>query len=235
MLAGQNTLLVAATAVIAVAVAARITRRLLVRAAHFLVVAHRLGVLGFGALDRSNRGETARCRRSGISFGTIGRIIRGGTVLIRRQTGVGLRTGFDRYLNLLGLGPALFFRAALFLFMSALTFFLFAAIRLFHGGKAGLFGLTKTLAREAAFQLGRAEKLTDDTIGVTINAVTPGYVLTEMVQAVPEKVLDKIKLNIPLRRLAQPEEIARVVHFLVADESSFITGQVWGVNGGQDM
>ncbi len=105
----------------------------------------------------------------------------------------------------------------------------------YAASKAGLFGLTKTLAREAAFQLGRAEKLTDDTIGVTINAVTPGYVLTEMVQAVPEKVLDKIKLNIPLRRLAQPEEIARVVHFLVADESSFITGQVWGVNGGQDM
>lgn len=105
----------------------------------------------------------------------------------------------------------------------------------YAASKAGLFGLTKTLAREAAFQLGRADKLTDDSIGVTINAVTPGYVLTEMVQAVPEKVLEKIKLNIPLRRLAQPEEIARVVHFLVADESSFITGQVWGVNGGQDM
>lgn len=105
----------------------------------------------------------------------------------------------------------------------------------YAASKAGLFGLTKTLAREAAFQLGRAEKLTDDSIGLTINAVTPGYVLTEMVQAVPEKVLEKIKLNIPLRRLAQPEEIARVVHFLAADESGFITGQVWGVNGGQDM
>ncbi len=105
----------------------------------------------------------------------------------------------------------------------------------YAASKAGLFGLTKTLAREAAFQLGRAGKLTDDTVGVTVNAITPGYVLTEMVQAVPEKVLEKIKGNIPLRRLAQPEEIARVVRFLAADESSFITGQVWGVNGGQDM
>lgn len=105
----------------------------------------------------------------------------------------------------------------------------------YAASKAGLFGLTKTLAREAAFQLGRDGKLTDDSIGVTVNAVTPGYVLTEMVQAVPEKVLEKIKGNIPLRRLAQPAEIARVVDFLCADESGFITGQVWGVNGGQDM
>ncbi|WP_245851884.1 beta-ketoacyl-ACP reductase [Mobilicoccus massiliensis] len=105
----------------------------------------------------------------------------------------------------------------------------------YAASKAGLFGLTKTLAREAAFQLARDGKLTEDTIGVTVNAVTPGYVLTEMVQAVPEKVLDKIKGNIPVHRLARPEEIGRVVHFLCADESGFITGQVWGVNGGQDM
>lgn len=105
----------------------------------------------------------------------------------------------------------------------------------YAASKAGLFGLTKTLAREAAFQLSRDGKLTEDSIGVTVNAVTPGYVSTEMVQAVPEKVLDKIKAGIPLRRLARPEEIARVVHFLCADESGFITGQVWGVNGGQDM
>ncbi|MDO5627460.1 MAG: 3-oxoacyl-ACP reductase family protein [Mobilicoccus sp.] len=105
----------------------------------------------------------------------------------------------------------------------------------YAASKAGLFGLTKTLARESAFQLGRDGKLTEDSIGVTVNAVTPGYVLTEMVEAVPEKVLDKIKGNIPLRRLARPDEVARVVHFLCADESGFITGQVWGVNGGQDM
>ncbi|WP_226345934.1 beta-ketoacyl-ACP reductase [Agilicoccus flavus] len=105
----------------------------------------------------------------------------------------------------------------------------------YAASKSGLFGLTKTLAREAAFQLARSGKLTEDSIGVTVNTVTPGYVLTEMVEAVPEKVLDKIKAQIPLGRLARPEEIARVVHFLAADESSYITGQVWGVNGGQDM
>ena len=52
---------------------------------------------------------------------------------------------------------------------------------------------------------------------------------------VPEKVLDKIRAQIPLGRLCRPEEISRVVHFLAADESAYITGQVWGVNGGLDM
>ena len=56
-----------------------------------------------------------------------------------------------------------------------------------------------------------------------------------MVQAVPEKVLDRIRSTIPAGRLARPDEIARVVHFLAADASSYITGQVWGVNGGLDM
>jgi NAD(P)-dependent dehydrogenase (short-subunit alcohol dehydrogenase family) len=65
--------------------------------------------------------------------------------------------------------------------------------------------------------------------------VSPGYTDTEMVGAVPEKVLDRIKAQIPLGRLGRPEEIARVVHFLAADASSYITGQVWGVNGGVDM
>ncbi len=105
----------------------------------------------------------------------------------------------------------------------------------YAASKSGLFGLTKTLAREAAFLLERAGKLTDDSIGLTVNTVTPGYTLTEMVAAVPEKVLDKIKAQIPLRRLGRPEEIARIVHFLAADASSYITGQVWGVNGGMDM
>ena len=105
----------------------------------------------------------------------------------------------------------------------------------YAASKSGLFGLTKTLAREAAFQLKRAGKLTEDGLGVTVNTVTPGYVATEMVEAVPEKTLDKIKGGIPLGRLAWPEEVARVVHFLVADASSYITGQVWGVNGGLDM
>ena len=73
------------------------------------------------------------------------------------------------------------------------------------------------------------------SIGVTVNTVTPGYVNTEMVEAVPEKVLEKIKGQIPMSRLANPDEIARVVHFLCADKSSYITGQIWGVNGGMDM
>ncbi|QDO89754.1 beta-ketoacyl-ACP reductase [Ornithinimicrobium ciconiae] len=105
----------------------------------------------------------------------------------------------------------------------------------YAASKSGLFGLTKTLAREAAFHLQRSGKLNVDSIGLTVNTVTPGYVNTEMVEAVPEKVLDKIKGQIPMARLADPDEIARVVHFLCADRSSYITGQVWGVNGGMDM
>lgn len=105
----------------------------------------------------------------------------------------------------------------------------------YTASKSGLFGLTKTLAREANFQLARAGKLTDDGIGITINTVTPGYVETEMMDTIPEKVLDRIKSTIPAGRLARPEEIARVVHFLAADQSAYITGQVWGVNGGLDM
>ncbi|QCU78859.1 beta-ketoacyl-ACP reductase [Citricoccus sp. SGAir0253] len=105
----------------------------------------------------------------------------------------------------------------------------------YAASKSGLFGLTKTLAREALFHLERAGKLSPDSIGVTVNSVTPGYVNTEMVEAVPEKVLEKIKGKIPMARLANPDEIARVVHFLCADKSSYITGQVWGVNGGMDM
>ena len=105
----------------------------------------------------------------------------------------------------------------------------------YAASKAGLFGLTKTLAREACFQKGRTGKLTEEGIGVTVNAITPGYVATEMVETIPEKVLDRIKGSIPMRRLAQPWEVARVVHFLAADASGYITGQVWGVNGGLDM
>jgi NAD(P)-dependent dehydrogenase (short-subunit alcohol dehydrogenase family) len=105
----------------------------------------------------------------------------------------------------------------------------------YAASKSGLFGLTKTFAREAAFLLERSGKLDDDSVGITVNTVTPGYTWTEMVAAVPEKVLDKLKGQIPLRRFGRPEEVARVVGFLAADESSYITGQVWGVNGGMDM
>jgi len=105
----------------------------------------------------------------------------------------------------------------------------------YAASKAGLFGLTKTLAREACFQMGRAGMLAEDGVGVTVNAITPGFVATEMVESIPEKVLDRIKGSIPMGRLAQPWEVARVVHFLAADASGYITGQVWGVNGGLDM
>jgi acetoacetyl-CoA reductase/3-oxoacyl-[acyl-carrier protein] reductase len=105
----------------------------------------------------------------------------------------------------------------------------------YAASKSGLFGLTKSLALEATFQLKRAGKLTDDGIGVTVNTVAPGFIATEMLEHIPEKVLDGIKAKIPVGRLGRPDEIARVVHFLVGDQSSFITGAVWGVNGGMDM
>lgn len=105
----------------------------------------------------------------------------------------------------------------------------------YAASKSGLFGLTKTLALEATFQLKRAGKLSDDSIGLTVNTVAPGFIATEMLEHIPEKVLDGIKAKIPVARLGRPDEIARVVHFLAADQSSFITGAVWGVNGGMDM
>ena len=105
----------------------------------------------------------------------------------------------------------------------------------YAASKSGLFGLTKTLALEATFQLKRADKLGEDSIGVTVNTVAPGFIATEMLDSVPEKVLEQIKGNIPVARLGRPDEIARVVHFLAADQSSFITGAVWAVNGGMDM
>jgi acetoacetyl-CoA reductase/3-oxoacyl-[acyl-carrier protein] reductase len=105
----------------------------------------------------------------------------------------------------------------------------------YAASKSGLFGLTKSLAREAMFQLSRSGKLSDNTVSVTVNTVTPGYVATEMLEGVPEKVLEKIRAQIPMGRVAQPEEVARVVHFLAADAAGYITGQVWGVNGGLDM
>ena len=106
----------------------------------------------------------------------------------------------------------------------------------YAASKSGLFGLTKTLAREASLLLARSGKLTEsDGVGLTINTVTPGFIATEMLEHIPEKVLTQILSHIPLGRLGKPAEVARGVHFLAADASSYITGQVWGVNGGMDM
>jgi 3-oxoacyl-[acyl-carrier protein] reductase len=68
-----------------------------------------------------------------------------------------------------------------------------------------------------------------------VNAVTPGFVATEMVAAMPEEVLARFRKTIPAGRLGTPEDIARLVAFLAADEASYITGQIWSVNGGLDM
>ncbi len=93
----------------------------------------------------------------------------------------------------------------------------------YAAAKSGIHGFTKALALEGAAK------------GITVNAVAPGYVLTDMVRAVPEKVLEKIVARIPVGRLGDPDDIARAVMFLVADEAGFITGSTLDVNGGQQM
>jgi acetoacetyl-CoA reductase/3-oxoacyl-[acyl-carrier protein] reductase len=105
----------------------------------------------------------------------------------------------------------------------------------YAASKAGMLGLTKALAKEASFILARSGQRTDDSIGITVNTVTPGFVATEMLDAVPAKTLERILSGIPVGRFCRPEEVARVVHFLAADASAYITGQVWGVNGGLEM
>lgn len=93
----------------------------------------------------------------------------------------------------------------------------------YSAAKAGVIGFTKALARESANK------------GVTVNTIAPGYIATDMVKAVPEKVLEGIVAKIPVGRLGEPAEIARAVCFLAADESGFITGETLSVNGGQHM
>lgn len=94
----------------------------------------------------------------------------------------------------------------------------------YAAAKAGVIGFTKAVALENAFK------------GITANVIAPGYVGTEMVRAVPEEVLKtKILPQIPVGRLAEPEEVARCVVFLVADEAGFITGSTLTANGGQYM
>jgi len=105
----------------------------------------------------------------------------------------------------------------------------------YAASKSGLFGFTKTLAREAALALAKADRLDDTGVGLTVNAVTPGLIETEMTATVPAKVIQSLTSTIPARRMGRPDEVARVVAFLAADGSAYITGQVWGVNGGFDM
>jgi acetoacetyl-CoA reductase len=93
----------------------------------------------------------------------------------------------------------------------------------YAAAKSGLFGLTMSLAQETARK------------GITVNSVAPGYISTEMVQAVPQEALAKVVAKIPVGRLGEPDEVARVVEFLADPDSGFITGQIYSVNGGQYM
>jgi len=93
----------------------------------------------------------------------------------------------------------------------------------YAAAKSGIHGFTKALAQEGAAK------------GITVNAIAPGYIATEMVRAVPEAVLEKIVARIPVGRLGEASEIARGVAFLVSDDAAFITGSTLSINGGQHM
>ena len=93
----------------------------------------------------------------------------------------------------------------------------------YAAAKAGIFGFTKALARESAAR------------GITVNAIAPGYIATEMVKAVKPEIMAEIIKAIPVGRIGEPEEVARAVVFLADDGASFITGETLSVNGGQYM
>ena len=93
----------------------------------------------------------------------------------------------------------------------------------YAAAKSGIHGFTKALAQEGAAK------------GITVNAIAPGYVDTDMVRAVPPEVLEKIIAKIPVGRLGRASDIARAVAFLVAEDAGFITGATLSVNGGQHM
>jgi len=93
----------------------------------------------------------------------------------------------------------------------------------YAAAKSGIHGFTKALAQEGA------------RFGITVNAIAPGYIDTEMVAAVPENVLEKIVARIPVGRLGHAEEIARGVAFLCSDNAGFVTGSTLSINGGQHM
>ena len=93
----------------------------------------------------------------------------------------------------------------------------------YSAAKAGILGFTKALALESAAK------------GITVNAVAPGYIETDMVSAVAKDVIDRIKAQIPIGRLGLPDEVARVVELLVRDDAGLVTGATYDVNGGQYM
>jgi acetoacetyl-CoA reductase len=93
----------------------------------------------------------------------------------------------------------------------------------YAAAKSGIHGFTKALAQEGA------------RFGITVNAIAPGYVDTEMVRAVPPEVLQKIIARIPVGRLGKPADISRGVVFLTADDCDFVTGSTLSINGGQHM
>jgi len=93
----------------------------------------------------------------------------------------------------------------------------------YAASKAGLIGLTKALAQEVASR------------GITVNAVAPGYIATDMTKVLPEEVKAKILAAVPLGRMGQPDDIAAAVKFLASEDASYITGQVLAVNGGMYM
>ncbi|GAB6260658.1 SDR family oxidoreductase [Photobacterium sp. CCB-ST2H9] len=93
----------------------------------------------------------------------------------------------------------------------------------YSAAKAGMIGFTKALAAEGA------------RYGVTVNAIAPGYTGTPMVEAIKTEVLDAIKAEIPMKRLAQPSEVAASVNFLASDAAAYITGETLSVNGGLYM
>lgn len=93
----------------------------------------------------------------------------------------------------------------------------------YAASKAGLIGLTKALAQEMASR------------GITVNAVAPGYIATDMTKGLPEEVKQKIMASIPMARMGQPEDVASAVRFLASEEAAYITGQVLAVNGGMYM
>ena len=93
----------------------------------------------------------------------------------------------------------------------------------YAAAKSGMFGLTMSLALETASK------------GITVNTVTPGFITTDMTAAVPAAAMEKIVARIPVGRLGEPNEVARVVEFLADPESGYITGQVYPVNGGLYM